>query len=88
MSLSRLRVQRYADFSIPPNIPEGFLRKLAKKVVFGQENAKMGDEGGERGEKRGREEENRRKEGNRSSLSLLSSFFSFLVFFMVLISAN
>ena len=57
VSLSRLRVQRYADFSIPPNICGGFLKKLAKKVAFGHKNGKTGlpgeGIGGAEGEKGG-----------------------------------
>ncbi|MBQ6432460.1 MAG: hypothetical protein IJJ94_00680, partial [Bacteroidaceae bacterium] len=57
VSLSRLRVQRYADFSIPPNICRGFLKKLAKKVAFGHRNDQLGQRGegigGAEGEKGG-----------------------------------
>ena len=59
VSLSRLRVQRYADFSIPPNICGGFLKKLAKKVDFGLQKGKFGlpgeEIGGAEGEKGGEE---------------------------------
>jgi len=52
-------VQRYADFSIPPNICRGFLKKHAKKVAFGHKNGKIGlpgeGFGGAEGEKGGEE---------------------------------